>query len=174
MITAVPGTSTTSTDTSSYTPTNYHKVKYLANTTDPGTSWHGSSSSSPSPSPYTATGTKSTVYHTSGQALADMDGKTNTDTIIAATTANWYSGSNDNSEKVVNSSNTGNYPAACCCRRYSCKNASLNFRTGNWYLPSVGELGYLVARFEEIDRSRRMLGSKSMFDTKLFSSTEYN
>lgn len=56
-------------------------------------------------------------------------------------------------ESITNSSSIkGIYPAACCCAKYrtegtkafiDCTNEELYEGTGFWYLPAIGELGYL-------------------------------
>jgi hypothetical protein len=172
LVTIVPGTSTTSTDSYSYLPTNFHRYKFTENTIDRGTFYSQGADLDNiySPSPYLANGAKSTIYHQSGQGFSDMNGSSNTDIIISAVTATW---SGDN---ISNSSSTGNHPAACCCRRYYIEDLDSSneyFGEGCWYLPSIGELGYLCARFEEIDRSRRILGKDSLWGSYYWSSTEY-
>jgi hypothetical protein len=61
---------------------------------------------------------------------------------MAAQTVDW-------SGTITNDSNAGNYPAACCCRRFS----TIGTNPGDWYLPAVGELAYLPVRLKEINLS---------------------
>lgn len=110
-------------------------------------------------------------YRDSCGLLADFDGKGNTDKIIAEVTASWKTGA------ITNSIELGNYPAACCCRRYKTTGTS----AGNWYLPTMGELGYLVYNAQMInnvlasinkpvlfiDRSQIMLWSSNERDARI-------
>ena len=103
------------------------------------------------PSPYLTGGAKNEIYHdtsNTGNALADMDGKSNTEKILAVDN----SGSTDwqTSSTITNTGYTETiHPAAQCCWRYH----TVGTNQGDWYLPSAGELGYLAARWKAIDNS---------------------
>ena len=78
------------------------------------------------PSPFLANGALNPVYAMEGQALADVDGYGNT--------------------KLILSKHPENYPAALAC-----KNFSPGINNGKWYLPSLGEWGYIHARWGAIN-----------------------
>lgn len=61
---------------------------------------------------------------------------------------------------IANLTSSGYYPAACCCARYftqgtksfvSCTNQELSNGTDFWYLPAVGELGYIIPNLADIN-----------------------
>jgi hypothetical protein len=144
----------------------------------------GYSSSSYIPSPYLEDGSRNPSYYTndtskypglSANCLSDFDGVGNTAVITAAATAqtDWKTAS-----AITNSSNVGYYPAACCCYRFNPDGNS----AGKWYLPVMGELGYMIARFNEIQNSltkiRTQFGSSfaCLLDSydNYWSSSEYS
>lgn len=105
------------------------------------------------PSPYTSSGDKNPIYFYntvinsvdfSPNALADMDGEGNTDDIISrVTVADWQT-----KEKIRYDLNTaGSYPAAMVCRRY----ITVGTNRGDWYLPSIGELGFINVKRHTIN-----------------------
>lgn len=72
----------------------------------------------------------------SSNALSDLNGEENTNVITnRVTVSNWES----LTKTISNSTNTGNYPAVCIAKRYYTPGTN----KGDWYLPSIGELGYL-------------------------------
>lgn len=119
------------------------------------------------PSPYLGSDYKSGSYNESYgttkfdtpsnfNALADFKGIVNTKIITdLVTVSNWKSAST-----ISNSYSSGNYPAACCCARFKttgtkafveCSTNELRNGTGFWYLPAIGELGYIVPRLYDIN-----------------------
>ena len=115
----------------------------IENLVDPGTHW-ATTSGTHGPSPYLSDGSRSKVYlKEENNCLWDFNGKGNTDVIMAAQTADW------SGTTITNNYNAGNYPAACCCRRFS----TIGTNPGDWYLPAVGELAYLPVRLKEINLS---------------------
>lgn len=78
------------------------------------------------PSPFLANGALNPIYAMNGQALADVDGYGNT--------------------KLILSKRPENYPAALAC-----KNFSPGINDGKWYLPALGEWGYIHARWGAIN-----------------------
>ena len=109
-----------------------------------------SSSSSLIPSPYNEDDTRNTEYYrtsspsSSKNALSDFNGKTNTETITSyvKSQTNWKTAST-----IYNFSSSGYYPAACCCWRYH----TLGTKQGDWYLPAMGELGYLAVKITSLN-----------------------
>lgn len=104
-----------------------------------------SSSSNRMCSPYKEDGSKEERYFdtsNTGNVLADFDGKSNTEKILAVDNSNsttWQTVST-----IDNSDGYDQYlhPAAQCTWRFHTDGT----QQGNWYLPSEGELGYALAR----------------------------
>ena len=128
------------------------------------------------PSPYLRDNTQNPAYigNTNGRiATSDFDGRRNTDIICASATgqSDWQTAS-----VITNSDSSGYYPAACCCRRYG----TSGLPSGNWYLPSCGELGYINPRFKQIQDSLQGIIDGGQVAVLLWaagnywSSTEYN
>ena len=96
-------------------------------------------------------------------SLADFDGKGNTQKIIEVR------GSKDYSSWKPTYNNQNDYPAASCCDMYFTQGT----KQGDWYLPAVGELGYVIARKKAIENSIKKLieggvSSAQYFDTQQF------
>ena len=103
------------------------------------------------PSPYLTGGAKNEIYHSTtntNNALADMDGKNNTSSILAVD--NGVSTDWQTADTITNTGRTETiHPAAQCCWRYHTTGTT----QGEWYLPAAGEMGYLVARWKAINES---------------------
>lgn len=101
------------------------------------------------PSPYLTDGTRNPGYYqttppsSSRNALADFDGKGNTQKIITQRGAKDY-----NSWKPTSNLET-DYPAASCCDMFHTEGTL----QGDWYLPSMGELGYMIIFFNKINNA---------------------
>ena len=128
------------------------------------------------PSPYLRDNTQNPAYigNTNGRiSTSDFDGRRNTDIICASATgqSDWQTAS-----VITNSSLSGYYPAACCCRRYG----TSGLPSGNWYLPACGELGYIMPRFKQIQDSLQGIIDSGQVAVLLhtgyiyWSSTEYS
>ncbi len=99
------------------------------------------------PSPYDNSWDRSILYGkgTSGDSfLADINGKANTDVLIAAETlqSTWQT-----DDAIISTTNgerdyTNHFPPALCCARFHTKGTL----AGDWYCPAIGELGYLMPR----------------------------
>ena len=110
-----------------------------------GKSWHAKWESPYAPSPYNEDGSRNPLYYFSGPGinpLSDFDGKGNTEILIKSISdLSWKT-----SETIINSSYEFDYPAAACCWRYR----TIGTKQGDWYLPGMGELGYIPVRQNSI------------------------
>lgn len=170
IVTYVQGTTTVSLANYSNFATTDTKMAFFENTDDPGTYYNWDSKySGRIPSPYNADGTQNMLWNTAGQILVHRDGKVLTQAIKNKTT--WNIG--DAITNVYN--NTNMYPAAFSCLNYSVASDYFDgaFSQGNWYLPSIVEWGYLIAKFKEINATRQAIGSDSLYNHWFWSSSEY-
>ena len=118
------------------------------NKVDKGTNWFYSSDNYCLPSPYMVVNGREVLcpQYNSG-AMSDFNGKGNTEILANLHTAeDWKNG--DLSE-ITNDTGSTFAPAAVCCMKYYTDGTEI----GNWYLPSIGELGFVAARFKEIQGS---------------------
>ena len=113
------------------------------------------------------------IPFTSGQAMCDMDGASNTAVLVSKSAiSSQTSGSFENIQ--------ANYPAAMACHMYHTVGTS----QGDWYLPAMGELGYLYVRAKKINETLTALGENAVnyglpstwdkFGSWLWSSSEYS
>ena len=123
---------------------------------DEGTGYYsGGTSYRQSPSPYVTGGGRNPLYYqttspsSTANCLADFDGRGNTDKILT------QRGSKDYSSWKPTSNTEADYPAASCCDMFH----TVGTNQGDWYLPSMGELGYVIARFNAINNSINKLPS---------------
>lgn len=128
------------------------------------------------PSPYVENEQKNASYSTQtveANALSDFNGKLNTEVILenATAQADWKT-----AQTIENKTGAGFYPVACCCWRYNTPGTL----QGDWYLPALGELGYLMARFDEVQEGLQAVkntynvGYTMREDKSMWSSTEFN
>lgn len=103
----------------------------------------------PIPSPYLTDGSRNPGYcqeviSSENNALSSFKGKEYTDILIGSATgqSDWKT-----AQTITNSDDDGHYPAACCCWRYHTEGT----QEGDWYLPSVAELGYTIPVLGKID-----------------------
>ena len=114
--------------------------------------YYYSSSYSYAPSPYLTDGSRNPGYYqttspsSSSNALADFDGKGNSEILwgLATAQSNWRMAST-----ITNNSGDNYLPAACCCWRYHTEGT----QQGDWYLPACGELGYIMPPFNKINEA---------------------
>lgn len=120
----------------------------------------GSYSYVSAPYPFNSDGKKNLLYQNNGEGMAitDLNGKTNTATLISRITEpDWNTGVLKTD--VGNQEESGrsfNHPAAAACYRF---NAGISSLSGQWYLPSMGELGYLWANINKINAKINALGT---------------
>ena len=153
------------------TLTNYNTV-VTGDTTAEGTSGYGfvprngsysSTPHIPSPIDYFS------AYSSAG-ATSDLDGKANTEKILAvdnAASTAWQTAAsitNDGSTATV-------HPAAQCCWRFN--PGSTN--QGDWYLPSIGELAFIMPNFNDLQTAIIEGSGVQLLDyVTYWSSTEYD
>lgn len=144
--------------------------------TDSSARYSSSSSSSyAAPSPYNSSGGRNSLYYSNSSlnVLSDFAGKANTEKVRT------FSNQNNNwqtSDTV--SFNTTGWPAAECVYKYMSDYIS----KGTWYVPAMGELGYVIARRSKINESIAKIHSvySSIYtfnissDYGYISSTEYD
>ena len=100
------------------------------------------------PSPFNADGSRNEAYYTTAysttNALSDFDGVGNTTVLteLATSQSDWKTATT-----ITNKSGAGYYPAACCAWRFHTAGTD----QGQWYLPAMGELGYVINRFNAIN-----------------------
>lgn len=102
------------------------------------------------PSPYLTDGSRNPGYYqttspmSSGNALHDFNGKGNSEILwgLATTQNDWRT-----SPSINNLRFSGYSPAACCCWRYHTDGT----QQGDWYLPAMGELGYIMPPLNKIN-----------------------
>ena len=119
---------------------------------DSKSAWGRGTTNKPAPSPYLEDGSRNELYHSTdnngNNVLADMDGKGNTEKILAidnSVSTDWQT-----AERITNDYKTQTlHPSAQCCWRYH----TLGTKQGDWYLPAGGEMGYLAVRWEAINES---------------------
>ena len=108
------------------------------------------------------------AYSSTG-ATSDLDGKANTEKILAvdnAASTAWQT-----AESITNASSTATvHPAAQCCWRFN--PGSTN--QGDWYLPSIGELAFIMPNFNDLQTAiNEGSGVQLANNTGYYSSTEY-
>ena len=108
------------------------------------------------------------AYSSTG-ATSDLDGKANTEKILAvdnAASTAWQTAAS-----ITNDSSTATvHPAAQCCWRFN--PGSTN--QGDWYLPSIGELAFIMPNFNDLQTAiSDVSGVRLDASNYYWSSTEY-
>ena len=129
------------------------------------------------PSPYLTDGSRNPGYYqttspsSSNNALADFDGRGNTNKIIT------QRGNKDYSSWKPTYDTQADYPAASCCDMFYTEGT----QQGDWYLPACGELGYIMPNLKKINEAitkmRNAYGSSvgvTLNTNNYWSSSEYN
>ena len=126
------------------------------------------------PYPFNSDGTKNTLYWNNGEGLAitDMNGKENTAILVNRSEVTYETG--DALNTSVGDGNqegaTINHPAAQACYRF---HGGASSTAGQWYLPSLGELGYLFANIAKINAKIAALDSTKGVGIGCLNSTEF-
>ena len=108
--------------------------------------------------------------YSSEGATSDLDGKANTEKILAvdnAASTAWQT-----AESITNDGSTATvHPAAQCCWRFN--PGSTN--QGDWYLPSIGELAFIMPNFNDLQTAISDVSGVQLNDLNYYwSSTEYD
>lgn len=113
---------------------------------DTDTHYYSSGSTTCAPSPYLSDDSRNPMYYTTSAStancLSDFDGVGNTNTLVSLHTIDDLS----TATTVTNDTGSTAAPAAACCHLYKTKGTN----QGNWYLPAMGELGYIMPKWNEI------------------------
>ena len=109
------------------------------------------------------------AYSSEG-ATSDLDGKANTEKILAvdnAASTAWQT-----AESITNANSTATvHPAAQCCWRFN--PGSTN--QGDWYLPSIGELAFIMPNFNDLQTAiSNVSGVQLGGSYSYWSSTEFS
>lgn len=109
------------------------------------------------------------AYSSTG-ATSDLDGKSNTAKILAvdnAASTDWKTAS----AISETSDSPTTHPAAQCCWRFNPGNTN----QGDWYLPSIGELGFIMPNFSRINTAIAAVKGVTLSDDDVYhSSTEFS
>lgn len=128
---------------------------------DTSTHYHYSDEDGHAINPYLTTGgtlefnteyIKTDSPSSSANCLSDLNGVSNTDILCSLHTgqADW-----ETAFTITNDKSQGYSPAAVCCRRYAPSEST----KGKWYLPAMGELGFIMPRFKLINEKLSALGT---------------
>ena len=128
------------------------KFSNVQNPYDKDTYFYYNNSNNYIPSPYNEDDTRNPAYYqtsspsSSKNAMSNFNGKGNTTKLIniATSQSGWKTAST-----ITNNSGSGYSPAACCCWRYHTDGT----KQGDWYLPAMGELGYIMPKFNKINQA---------------------
>lgn len=154
---------------SAFLPSDSGSFASVANPYDNCTNYYYNDSDKYIPSPYNNDGTFNTEYSritspsSTANCLSDFDGYNNTKKIIEVR------GDKDYSIWKPSTFTTEDYPAASCCDMYFTPGT----KQGDWYLPSAGEFGYVVARQQTINDTINKLISSGVTNANVLTS-EYH
>ena len=170
-----------------FLPSDYPNWTGETNPEDPGTKWYRSSTEWKqnetgdlipnthnfyAPSPYIADGTPNPLYRATSysggsinNALSYFDGRHQTDVILATR------GEKDYGSWKPTNNVPADFPAASCCDMYH----TIGTSQGDWYLPSQAEIGYVIARLNDINNAMtKVNGMQALTSGWIWSSTEGN
>ena len=123
------------------------------------------------PSPYAVDGTPNPLYRATSysggsitNALSYFDGRHQTDIILEAR------GAKDYGSWKPTYSTPADFPAVSVCDMYHTVGTS----QGDWYLPSQAEMGYIVARLNDINNAMtKVNGMQNLRPSRAWSSSEH-
>lgn len=137
-------------NTTAYLPSDKFNAKH--NTHDSDTYYSIADSGYYAPSPFNDNDTRNPEYYRTSSpssqvnTLSDFNGKENAKilTDLAIEQSDWKT-----NIKITNSYSGNYYSAACCCWRYYTNGT----KQGDWYLPAMGELGYIVIKLGRLNNT---------------------
>lgn len=147
-----------------YLPSDFSQFTAVANPYDNKTKYHYNDEKYYAPSPYKNDETFNTEYYritppsSTANCLADFDGYNNTKNILT------IRGDKDYSNWKPGQYVMADYPPASCCDMYFTPGT----KQGDWYLPSEGELGYMVVRRQTIEDSLNKLIKGGVSSANIF------
>ena len=168
-----------------FLPSNNPSWTGETNPEDPGTRWRISNTywkdsghkvvdanNFYAPSPYAADGTPNPLYRATSYSggslnnpLSYFDGRHQTDVILEAR------GAKDYGSWKPTYNTPADFPAVSVCDMYHTVGTS----QGDWYLPSQAEMGYIVARLNDINNAiTKVNGMQSLPSYWAWSSSEYS
>ena len=115
------------------------------------------------PSPYDKNMNKNSIFFTNNllssykSCLVNMNGKIETAKILAQLAMNIGNENWKNGETIENTDSLVNAPAAQCCWMYS----TVGTNQGDWYLPTMGELVYMLAQYNAINKSITLINNET-------------
>ena len=174
-------------NTYAFLPSNNPSWKGETNPEDPGTRWYqnktywlNNESGEPvvivnnfyAPSPYAADGTPNPLYRATSYSggsinnpLSYFDGRHQSDVILEAR------GTKDYGSWKPTNNVPADFPAVSVCDMYHTVGTS----QGDWYLPSQAEIGYIVARLNDINNAMtKVNGMQALPSYWAWSSSEYS
>ena len=158
-------------NTGGYLSSDYSGYTGTSNPQDPGTKWYYNNNDRYIASPYAADGTPNPLYRATSysggsisNALSYFDGRHQTDVILEAR------GEKDYDSWKPTTNVPEDFPAVSVCDMYH----TVGTNQGDWYLPSQAELGYIVARLNDINNAMtKVNGMQSLPSRWSWSSSEY-
>ena len=121
-------------------------------TTDKNAYYNDGGSLGFAPSPYLNDGSRNPSYYDTSiglNSLSDFNGRENTNILLS------LRGEKDYSTWKPTWNSESDYPAASCCDMFYTDGT----KQGDWYLPSVGEFGYIQVRLKSIMESMQIINS---------------
>lgn len=138
---------------SAYLPSDYNSFTAVVNPYDEKTNYYLNNNDKYIPSPYNNDDTFNSNYSltdspsSTANCLSDFDGYNNTKKILAVR------GDKDYSSWLPTPLTPEDYSPASCCDMYF----TIGTNQGDWYLPAIGELGYVCVRRQMIHNSLNKL-----------------
>lgn len=132
-----------------YLPSDLFYEKGINNPYDTDTYYYYASGYNYTVSPYNTDDSRNELYYDTSinefNVLSDFDGFINTKKLVSLHTIDDLS----TATTITNNSGVNSAPGAACCCLYE----TIGTNKGDWYLPALGEIGYVQAKFLMIEDS---------------------